>query len=471
MSIELPSAFLNNMKAQLGKSYDDFIASYEKPPFKAMLCRFGLNVQDRQAVPWASGAYYISDEEKLGSDPLHEAGAYYLQEPSAMAAPHVLAPNPNETVLDLCAAPGGKSIGLAFLMQNKGLLVANEIHPTRAKALSQNIERMGITNCIVCSASPEKLCDKFENAFDKILVDAPCSGEGMFRKLEEARTQWNEDSPMQCAIRQGKILESAAKMLKLGGKICYSTCTFNTVENEGVIDDFLRHHHDFSLEAFSLKGVPHAKDGMIRLFPHKVEGEGHFIALLKKRDGLEECSNSLYTHDNVEAYKYEETYSCTEKQIEKPYYPYDNHIKGENTAYDIFTAPIYSNPKADKLIESICHAPKINGIFGNTYVSAPCSIDAFEGIKLLRFGLHIANDRGKYLLPDHALALAYTAKNRLEIDRETAFKYLSGETLSIDNSLKDWLSPTYKGYQLGWGKAVNGQLKNHYPKGLRKYLI
>ncbi|NLJ63898.1 MAG: SAM-dependent methyltransferase [Christensenellaceae bacterium] len=471
MSIELPSAFLNNMKAQLGKSYDDFIASYEKPPFKAMLCRFGLNVQDRQAVPWASGAYYILDEEKLGSDPLHEAGAYYLQEPSAMAAPQVLTPNPGETVLDLCAAPGGKSIGLAFLMQNKGLLVANEIHPTRAKVLSQNIERMGITNCIVCSTSPEKLCDIFESAFDKILVDAPCSGEGMFRKLEEARTQWNEDSPMQCAIRQGKILESAAKMLKPGGKICYSTCTFNTVENEGVIDDFLHNHPDFNLEAFSLKGLPHAKHGIMRLLPHEIDGEGHFIALLKKRDGLEECSNSVHTHDNVEANKYEETRNCTDKCIEKFSHINDNYIKSSSTSDSIFTAPTYSNQKADKFIESICHAPKINGIFGNTYVSAPCSIDTFEGIKLLRFGLHIANDRGKYILPDHALALACVVKNRLEIDRETAIKYLSGETLNIDNSLKDWLSPTYKGYQLGWGKAVNGQLKNHYPKGLRKYLI
>lgn len=471
MSIKLPSAFIKNMKAQLGKSYDDFIASYEKPPLKAMLVRAGFSVKDRHAVPWASGAYYVSDEEKLGSDPLHEAGAYYLQEPSAMAAPHVLAPNPNETVLDLCAAPGGKSVGLAFLMQNNGILVANEIHPARANVLSQNIERMGITNCIVCSASPEKLCGVFESAFDKILVDAPCSGEGMFRKLEEARIQWNEDYPIQCAIRQGKILESAAIMLKNGGKICYSTCTFNTVENEGVIEDFLHHHSDFSLEAFSLKGLPHAKYGIIKLLPHEVDGEGHFIALLKKRGGLEKSLNYTYVHNDYDANKHEKTHNRMDKYIEKPYHINDHYIKSNSIIDDIFTAPTYSHPKADKFIENICNAPKINGIFGNTYVSAPCSINAFEGIKLLRFGLHIANDRVKYLLPDHALAMAHVAKNRLEIDRETAIKYLSGEVLNIDNNLKDCLSPTYKGYQLGWGKAVNGQLKNHYPKGLRKYLI
>lgn len=425
----LPEAFLDNMKKMPGLSFDDFLHSYTKPAARALRYREPANCEERKPVPWAYNAYYVESQENLGQSPLHEAGAYYLQEPSAMAAPMALCPEKNEKVLDLCAAPGGKSTEIAQMMENTGLLLANEIVPKRAKELSKNIERMGVTNCIVSSASPDMLKKRFTEFFDKILVDAPCSGEGMFRRSEEARLQWNENSPAACALRQKNILNSAADMLIPGGTMCYSTCTFNKIENEGVIEDFLSQHPNFNLKPFELKGLPKAKDGFIRLLPHQVNGEGHFICLLQKKGSAKPSSS---------------------RHIDGPY-------KEKSFA------------EQDDFSLKIAYAPKINALFKNSFVNSPVDIKLFDGIPILRAGLHILQN-GKTLKPEHALALACKAKQRYDVNLKEALKFIAGETLPCPGNISGWLAVTYETFQLGWGKASQGQIKNHYPKALRKIL-
>ena len=262
-------------------------------------------------IPWVKEGYYYEAQARPGRHPFHEAGVYYIQEPSAMAVTELLDPQPGERILDLCAAPGGKSSHIASRLKGKGFLLSNEIHPARAKILSQNMERMGVSNGVVVNEEPSRLAAVFPEFFDGIVVDAPCSGEGMFRKDEEAVEQWSEEHVKMCAARQEQILAQAARMIKPGGRIVYSTCTFAPEENEGTVLNFLKCHEDFYLEQtegcekFS-HGKPewagfgdgeeksHEEEAAIyhlertfRLLPHCLEGEGHFIAVIRRREGIE----------------------------------------------------------------------------------------------------------------------------------------------------------------------------------------
>lgn len=273
------------MKAFLGDEWDDFLYSYDNNRFQAL--RFNtlkvqspeermrilktLKISSDKKVSWADEAYYFDENVRPGKHPYHEMGLYYIQEPSAMSAAALLAPKPGMRVLDLCAAPGGKSTQLATYLGDSGLLVSNEINTQRSRILSQNIERMGIKNAIVTNEDSFVLASHFPGFFNAIQVDAPCSGEGMFRKLPEAIEQWSMENVAICAARQKEILDNAAVMLKPGGTIVYSTCTFSKEENEDVIEYFLERHPDFTLEE------------MERFWPHKVDGEGHFVAKLVRR--------------------------------------------------------------------------------------------------------------------------------------------------------------------------------------------
>lgn len=273
------------MKAFLGDEWDDFLYSYDNNRFQAL--RFNtlkvqsheeimrilmvLEISSDKRVSWANEAYYFDENVRPGKHPYHEMGLYYIQEPSAMSAAALLAPKPGMRVLDLCAAPGGKSTQLATYLGDSGLLVSNEINTQRSRILSQNIERMGIKNAIVTNEDSFVLASHFPGFFNAIQVDAPCSGEGMFRKLPEAIEQWSMENVAICAARQKEILDNAAVMLKPGGTIVYSTCTFSKEENEDVIEYFLERHPDFTLEE------------MERFWPHKVDGEGHFVAKLVRR--------------------------------------------------------------------------------------------------------------------------------------------------------------------------------------------
>ena len=429
---KLPEAFVNRMKELLQDEAAAFLHTYDQPYCRGVRLNPLKNATPDmvpgllEPVPWEPTGYYLAQDSAAGAMPLHEAGAYYLQEPSAMLPAAVLNPQPGENVLDLCAAPGGKSTQLALRMQGRGLLVCNEPVPKRAQILARNIERMGIVNALVVSSLPEPLARRWPEGFDAVQVDAPCSGEGMFRRHPETREEWNEESPAGCARRQAEILDSAAAMVRPGGRLVYSTCTLNSLENEDTVADFCRRHPDFATEAFALPGA-NAPEGMLTCYPHRMKGEGHFVALLRRRG---------------------------EGRAELP--------------------PDRSLPRPDKqqnkaLADFAPHAPVPAAMLGDTLVYLPGCPD-LRGLKVLRAGLHLGSMKGKVFMPDHAWAVSALAPDlpRVDLTPEQARKYQAGETISVDEKLRGFVLPRLNGLVLGWGKVSNGVMKNHYPKGLRR---
>jgi len=464
--IQLPDTFREKMRGLLEGEYGAFIESYEKErvqglrvnPLKvslekfAAICPFGL-----EKIPWAAEGYYYRPPDKPGKHPYHEAGLYYIQEPSAMAVAELLDPRPGEKVLDLCAAPGGKTTHIAGRMQGKGFLLSNEIHPARARILSQNVERMGIGNAVVSNEDPQSLAVRFPEFFDRIAVDAPCSGEGMFRKDEAARLEWTPGHVSACAARQGEILSHAASMLKPGGRLVYSTCTFSPEENEQAIEEFLLSHPEFSLEDAGkwpelYPGRPKwSKTGLTdlqkayRIWPHKTEGEGHFLAVLKK-DGSDSW----------------------EKRQTLPQYMKDKSVGKE---LEEFLKELLVKP--DQLL-----LRKEYILFGDQLYLIPPEMTDFKGLKIIRPGLHIGTVKKNRFEPSHALAL-YLQKEEvnqwvdLPADGKEIIKYLKGETLPeevLSNAClnkKGWVLVNTHGFSIGFAKLAGGILKNHYPKGLR----
>lgn len=432
----LPQGFIAQLRPLLGSGLHDFINSFELPPHRGI--RFSKRREPPFAegllgpVPWAEGAYYLAEDSPAGSHPLHDAGAYYLQEPSAMAAVGALDPKPGELLLDLCAAPGGKASQAADLMGGQGALLANEIHPARARILARNMERMGIPNAAVSCESPARLAEKLPRVFDKILVDAPCSGEGMFRREPDSRAQWRPESPDGCALRQGEILRSAARLLRPGGRMVYSTCTFNMAENEGVIERFLKDHPEFRLLAFALPGLPRACGGMLRIWPHLHRGEGHCIALMAKAEGADSPAPVPREPESSGSAAFEEINALLADWAYPPVFA--NHIAG-NTAF--FRAP---------------------------------ALPDLSGLRLVSPGFALAQRQGKTWLPAHALALAGRPRRVIGLDEAQALRYQQGHPLPVAESFKGWAAPALDGWPLGWGKAGGGTLKNHLPKGLRRPL-
>lgn len=438
-----PNGFEARMKRLLGEEYEQFIASYDRPR------NVGLRLNPLKTenppqlpfvlspVPWAENGYYYDPEQRPGLHPWHEAGLYYLQEPSAMAPAQLLDPRPGERVLDLCAAPGGKTTQLAALMQNEGLLICNEINPKRAQILSRNIERMGISCAVVLNEHPARLAERFGGFFDKILVDAPCSGEGMFRKEEAAVTDWSEETVQMCANRQREILHSAAQMLRPGGRLVYSTCTFSPEENEGSIAALLAQHSGFEIEKtdcpYFSPGRPDRADGnaalayTFRLWPHKLAGEGHFAAVLRKKDGT----------------------------------------AGEQVCQSAVKLP---NEWQSFAAQCGIRLPQgVPVLFGDTLYLAPEGTPVLRGLRVLRPGLELGKLCKGRFEPSHALALHQkTAAQELDLapDSEELTRYLHGETLPCGQN--GWTLVKAGGLSLGWGKASGGTLKNHYPKGLRR---
>ncbi len=425
-----PQGWIEQLRPLLGDTLPDFLRALNQPPLRGVRTRKDAPPPPKaeEKVPWGTDAYYLPLDSDAGVRPAHEAGAYYIQEPSAMTAAAALCPRPGERVLDLCAAPGGKSTQLAAMMGGKGLLVCNEPVPNRAQVLSRNIERMGVKNAVAVCALPEELSPRWLEFFDKILVDAPCSGEGMFRRHPETREEWTPAAPAGCNRRQTRILHHAAAMLRPGGRLVYSTCTFNAEENEGVVEAFLRAHPDFHLVPFSLPGLPDC-GGMLRVWPHLVKGEGHFAALLEK-DG--------------DAKKKQAVFSLP--------------VPGKQ---EIALAQAF-------LREHIAEKLDLNAVFAGKVIAAPAELPPLKGVRVLRLGLQIGEMKGKIFLPDHALALACPSLRTVPVTEDEARLYQAGQVLPVDESLRGFYTPTLNGLNLGWGKASEGQLKNHYPKGLRK---
>lgn len=447
----LPEAFCERMKQQLKEEYPDFIKSYENSP------SYGLRVNPLKGNPatiaaglpfvmtpvsWCQEGYQLDPAQKPGKHPLHEAGVYYIQEPSAMSVISILDPQPGDIVLDLCAAPGGKSTAIAGRLQGQGLLVCNEYVPNRAKILSQNIERMGIHNALVLNEDPNHLQDYFPCFFDKIVVDAPCSGEGMFRKDEGAIHEWSPELVSMCAKRQEMILSCAHNMLRPGGILVYSTCTFSPQEDEEQIASFLEQHPEYEL--ISSK----------RLWPHQEQGEGHYVAKL-----LYTGSQSL-SHSSLDTPVF--TYKNEKSKQKKT-----NSKKNPSESFE----EVFSFCKESLQPEGLSLSQNRLIYFGNEcYLIPDIYLGKQKGIKILRYGLHLGTKKKNRFEPAHALAKALCPAKVLqtfECDEEQAKKYLHGETLSTDAPKNGWTLICFQGYSLGWAKAVNGTLKNHYPKGLR----
>lgn len=441
----LPEGFVARMRALLGAEAEEFFAAYDRPrnvglrinPLKTAappaLDSFGLT-----PVPWCENGYYYDALSRPGLSAFHDAGLYYLQEPSAMAPAGLLDARPGERVLDLCAAPGGKSTQLAAALAGKGLLVCNEIQPKRARILAGNIERLGIANALVLNEHPQRLAERFPKWFDKILVDAPCSGEGMFRKEEAAVTDWSEQTVEMCARRQCEILHSAAQMLRGGGRLVYSTCTFAPQENEGVISAFLCGHPDFYLEEVSapwfsagrpdwVEAPVEGLERTFRLWPHRLRGEGHFAAVLRRRG----------------------------EEVQTP-----AQVRAANVSLEFRE---FCRATGAALPEGVPIA------FGNSLFLVPEQMPSLDGLRVLRAGLELGQTlRGRFE-PAHAWALWLKTLNStadFAAESEEARAYLSGQTLSGAQS--GWTLVRVDGLSLGWAKGSGGQLKNHYPKALRR---
>ena len=444
----IPEAFTLRMKRLLCEDYDAFLESFNRPravglrlnPLKTNtppdLSQFAL-----APVPWEPYGYYYDPETRPGKSPYHEAGLYYLQEASAMAPAALLDPQPGERVLDLCAAPGGKSTQLAGRMQGRGFLVCNEIHPKRAKILASNIERLGISNALVLNEHPQRLEARFAGYFDKILVDAPCSGEGMFRKEEAAVTDWSEDTVAMCARRQAEILHSAAQMLRPGGRLVYSTCTFAPEENEGRVSAFLHTHPEFSVERINapwfspgrpdwIQDPAPGLEATFRLWPHKLLGEGHYCAVLRKAG--DEPGTELA----------QEAPAKSPKEL-------DSFCRETNAAL----------PEG-KIV-----------LFGQNVYLAPEEMPSLKGLRVLRSGLELGELLKNRFGPAHAWALWQTElKNTVSYPEasEQILRYLAGDVLPCET--QGWTLVQVDGLSLGWAKGDGRILKNHYPKALRRPL-
>lgn len=470
----LPQRFVQRMEALLDSQFPAFMNSYshfawqglrvnplkESPDTLPALLPFSLT-----PVTWCSTGFTYGSDERPGKHPYHACGLYYLQEPSAMAAAEALEASPGEKILDLCAAPGGKSTQIAGMMRGVGLLVTNEIHPARVKALSENIERLGITNAIVTNETPERLMDRFPQFFDRILVDAPCSGEGMFRKLPEAVTDWTEEKVAECGRIQQEILEAAARMLKPGGVLVYSTCTFAPLENEQSMASFLLSHPEFTVEemnhhalyspgeaGWSEPPLP-ALHQTARLWPHLLHGEGHYIARLRKQ--IQEGIQGL---DDLEP---QQVAGKKQKKQAKPPAAVTEAISlWKEFAREALPGLSLPSPE-----------PSAYTLFGEQLYLLPEGTPDLSGIKIARAGWHLGTVKKGRFEPSHALALACKPDDASRTADFAAtdphiIRYLKGESLS-HSSKNGWTLVTVDGFALGWGKQVDEQLKNHYPKGLR----
>lgn len=481
--MNLPIEFEKKMKAFLGDEWDDFLYSYDNNRFQALrfnTLKVGKNksveeeiagIMDKLCIPmdkkvtWANDAYYYDEEKRPGKHPYHEMGLYYIQEPSAMSAAALLAPKPGMRVLDLCAAPGGKSTQLATYLGDSGLLVSNEINTQRSRILSQNIERMGIKNAIVTNEDSFVLASHFPSFFNAIQVDAPCSGEGMFRKLPEAVEQWSTENVAICAERQKEILDNAAVMLKPGGVIVYSTCTFSREENEDVVEHFLESHPDFTLEE------------MERFWPHKVDGEGHFVAKLVRRGSVNEF-DADYEVCEENCDKVEDTGLKADRKTKKN----KNNKNRKNETKPALTkenmkllSEFLDETVSEDMAAWIKNARLV--MFGEQLYRLPDMEVDIKGLKVQRAGLHIGEFKKQRFEPSHSLALALKkseAENIVELtcDDPQTNGFFNGQSIMLtqeraDKCKKGWVLVCVDGYPAGWGKVSGAQVKNHYPKGLR----
>ncbi|MBN1886991.1 MAG: RsmB/NOP family class I SAM-dependent RNA methyltransferase [Thermoflexales bacterium] len=477
----LPPVFLERMSELLGDEFPAFLASYTQPAraglrlnrLRIANCELRiaseLQVSSWEKVPWCESGYLVppGTEADLARHPYHAAGVYYLQEPSAMAPAEILDPQPGETVLDLCAAPGGKSTHIAALMGNRGLLVANDTHGRRARALAMNLERCGVTCAVVLNETPQRLAARWPGGFDRVLVDAPCSGQGMFRKSKPARAEWQPGRVRTDAARQADILNAAAQLARPGGLVVYSTCTFEPDENEAVVARFLQHHAGFDLEVVEpadgfAPGRPEwTSDGnpalikTVRLWPHLSPGEGHFVARLR-REGIPSFK-SKFLGDPAQA-----AYTLT------PALPLQG---GGGRSADPPAASLFQ-AFCDEYMQKPGSWQKLGFLTqaGAELYLQPPGTPELSGLRVVRWGWWVGTLKGKVFVPGHALGMGLAAAGvrqtlALAPDDPRLAAYLRGESLRIPG-LPGWVLVTVDGFPLGWGKRAGDMLKNRRPPGL-----
>lgn len=462
--MNLPKAFEEKMKNLLHREYEDYIRCFDEPR------HYGLRVNtnkisvenflkiapwDLSPIPWIhNGFYYDGEHMQPAKHPYYFAGLYYLQEPSAMTPADRLPAGPGERVLDICAAPGGKATELGAKLKGEGVLIANDISNSRAKGLLKNLELFGIGNMLVLSEEPGKLTEYFPEYFDKILIDAPCSGEGMFRKDKKMVRAWEEHGPEFFSKLQRSIITQAAAMLRPGGMLLYSTCTFDSLENEQTIEYLLSRFPEFEVceikpyEGFA-PGIPELTKSRnpklsktVRIFPHKMQGEGHYLALLKKGNytAFQEKMRHAYAKtaaktgrlpDELAKFWVDVTWSLDLSRLD---------IHGERVYY------------------------------------MPEGLPDLRGIRFLRSGLLLGELKKNRFEPSQALAMflkkeEYQKVLDFPLGDERVMRYLKGETLEIEDKVsaeeKGWYLLCVDGYPLGFGKLNRQILKNKYLPGWR----
>lgn len=485
--VKLPEAFLERMKEMLGDDFEAFLKSYENPR------TYGLRVNTSKIsceefekivpflvkrIPWTSNGYFYNEEDRPSRCPFYQAGLYYLQEPSAMTPAACLPVAPGEYVLDMCAAPGGKATALGDVLKGEGLLVANDISTSRARALLRNIELSGIANVFVANEPPAKLTKAFPEYFHKIILDAPCSGEGMFRKEEALARDWTPEKSAELSIIQKELLENAYEMLRPGGMLLYSTCTFAPIEDEEAISYLLTQHPEMELlplpeyEGFS-HGIPSLGNGderlsrCVRIFPHKMNGEGHFLALLQKPEIVQSDEN-------------------TQESTVNPARSFASSKKASKSRSSHFASQM--DKETRKWVAAFFEEIGIHSIGGieidwnrieargeKIYYLPPVAGN-FRGLTFLRNGLYLGDLKKNRFEPSQPLALAIRKEEAkaiisLPVKDDRLTRYLKGETIVIEQTeathTKGWHLLCADGYPIGFGKLVNGTLKNKYPAGWR----
>lgn len=447
---KLPAEYSERMKKLLGDEFEDYEKALQEQPVRAFrvntdkisLDEFEkINIFGNEKIPYVENGFYL-DYDKVGNHPYHHAGMIYVQEPGAMAPAECVEIEPDWKILDMCAAPGGKSTQLKNKLGAKGILVSNEIISSRCRILTGNVERLGLHNTVTTCMDTGKLAKLFPDTFDMIMVDAPCSGEGMFRKEEIAIDEWSPENVKKCAERQTEILENAVTVLKNGGYIVYATCTFSLEENEMMIDAFLENHPEFEIVPVNEKVRANTSDGIFfdgckcenihfarRFYPHKSKGEGQFMAVL---------------HNKNESYDFGMNFSSGKTKIDKVV---TNFLDDVLVSYDKSDVTMYN---------------------GNPVYFSP----DFEIKKGTAFscGVTIGEIRKNYIQPHHqffmAMGSGFKRKIELSPDSDEMKKYLHGEEIPADCE-NGWAVVTTNGCAVGGAKVVGGRAKNHYPKGLR----
>ncbi len=511
--MNLPKSFEDRMRKLLGEEYEEYLACYTKPHYGGVrvntlktspeeferICPFEL-----RRIPWVSNGYYYNTQEQPAKHPFYYGGVYYIQEPSAMTPASLLPVEPGDKVLDICAAPGGKSTELGARLKGKGVLVSNDISNSRAKALLKNIELFGIRNALVLSEAPNRLTEYFEGYFDKILIDAPCSGEGMFRKSPAIIKNWEQYGVEYYNKLQKEIIVFAAKMLKPGGYMLYSTCTFSPEENEGTIaylmeqcpefhavpaipeDEELREGRESYEGGRSYAGFGRGKPEWlkelanppqlakereqelvhgIRLWPHKLDGEGHFAILLHKSENIGK-NKSENASAGSELLRFAED--------TQPMYKTAN---GRNSAIRQ-KQPERQASLSDEALEFIRRIKfpireELLHVHEDRVYLLPEGLPKLKGLRILRQGLLLGEMKKQRFEPSQALACALTVKDydqvlNLRVDDPNVIRYLKCESVEIGRELEDgWYLVCVEEFPLGWMKAAGNSYKNKYLPGWR----